>query len=126
MWLNNPLIGAGKPIDPGLLAGLEYPHNSIVDLLSRSGLIGLALVLVAGVSAVRRPAARPLQVALVTAVWFSLTSGSVWGNWEMWMLLALTLSSRHDSRPEQGANRGEPSTVISTPDSEPSPSAVDR
>ncbi|MGH3457718.1 O-antigen ligase family protein, partial [Aeromicrobium sp.] len=57
VWLANPFIGTGEPVDPRLLAGLVYPHNSLVELLAQSGLIGLALVLVAAVSAVRRPAA---------------------------------------------------------------------
>ena len=56
VWLNNPLIGAASQSTRAYSRVLR-PHNSIVDLLSRSGLIGLALVLVAGVSAVRRPAA---------------------------------------------------------------------
>jgi O-antigen ligase len=123
VWLANPLIGVGEAIDPRLLGGLVYPHNSILDLLARSGLIGFVLVLVAAVSAVRRPAARPLQVALVTAVSFSLTSGSVWGNWEMWTLLALTFSSRHDPRPAYGADHGEPSITTVGDDYRRSPSA---
>ena len=111
VWLANPFIGVGEPVDPRLLAGLVYPHNSLVEILAQSGLIGLALVLVAAVSAVRRPAAQALQVALVTASWFSLTSGSVWGNWEMWVLLALTFSSRHASPPARDADDDEPPTT---------------
>ena len=117
VWLANPLMGTGESMDPNLLAGLVYPHNWILDLLARSGLIGFGLILVAAAIAVRRPAARPLQVALLAAMWFSLTSGSVWGNWEMWMLLALTFSSRHDPPPVQSAARGGPSVITRTRES---------
>lgn len=123
VWLANPFLGTGEPIDPRLLAGLLYPHNVILELVARSGLIGLALVLLAVVGAVRRPAARPLQVALVTAAWFSLTSGSLWGSWEMWMLLALTFASRHSSRPTHGAVSGAPSTITRALETEPVPRA---
>lgn len=102
IWLGSPLVGIGQPIDPVLLPGIAYPHNSIADLLVQTGLAGLAIVVIATLIAVRQPAVLPLRVALVTAAWFSLTSGTVWSNWEMWMLMGLTLASRQSSpRPKR-------------------------
>lgn len=86
MWSQNPLAGLGRmPSDYG---GLPYPHNSLLEIAALGGLIGLATFLGTLFIAARR-AEGPLVALLVLAFMFTLSSGSIWSSYELWLLVTL-------------------------------------
>ena len=90
VWWQNPLFGIGRTLDGAGILGLSYPHNFVLELLAQSGVIGGGAFLVLLAVACFRSGPMQLKLMLLCAVSFSLFSGSIWTNYEVWILLTVT------------------------------------
>lgn len=98
LFLQAPLFGVG--VGGFAATSLDfYPHNVIAEVASELGVVGLLCLLVWLGLALRGAARSPILVALVVAtVVFSLFSGNLAGNVELWMFSALAVAMLPNGR----------------------------
>jgi O-antigen ligase len=98
LLLSSPAVGVG--IGGFASLGLAaYPHNLVAEIAAELGLIGLALVGVWFLIALRGAARSPILVALlVQTALFTQFSGSLASNTEFWLFSALAASGLASGR----------------------------
>ena len=112
LFLGAPLQGVGLG-GFAAIGFLEYPHNLVVEIASELGLIGIILLAIWLVLAIRGAAGSPLLMALLVATTvFALFSGSVASNAEFWMVSALAVSGAARRREEAARDRREPERQV--------------
>ncbi|HRP08875.1 MAG TPA: O-antigen ligase family protein, partial [Gemmatimonadales bacterium] len=90
-FARQPVLGTGLG---GLAVGnsQRYPHNILIEIVAETGVVGLLLVLWAGVLVWRRAGGREDLAALWLYLLLCATSsGDLSGNWLLWLLAGVLL-----------------------------------